>query len=90
MQQAQNEVNLAMDREQKLQKDIEDAQRTKENLISDIEEIRRHKADMLEPQLIASTKELKVGSISHVLSSYKSHILKTITKKIHQNLVPDQ
>ncbi|KAJ3047564.1 hypothetical protein HK097_011415, partial [Rhizophlyctis rosea] len=57
---AQNEVNLAMDREQKLQKDIEDAQRTKENLISDIEEIRRHKADMLEPQLIASTKELKL------------------------------
>ncbi|KAJ3296076.1 hypothetical protein HK104_002021, partial [Borealophlyctis nickersoniae] len=57
---AQNEVNLAMDREQKLQKDIEDAQRLKGDLVNDIEEIRKHKADMLEPQLIASTKELKL------------------------------
>lgn len=29
--------------------------------MDDIEEIRRHKADMLQPQLIASNKELQVG-----------------------------
>eukprot|EP00842_Homolaphlyctis_polyrhiza_P000705 jgi/Hompol1/1635/HPOL_002745-RA len=57
---AQNEVNLALERESKLQKDIEEQTKQKQDLVHDIEEIRRHKADMLEPQLIASTKELKL------------------------------
>ncbi|KAJ3088001.1 hypothetical protein HK102_009803 [Quaeritorhiza haematococci] len=56
----QNEVQLASEREQRLQKDIQEAEKQKQELINDIEEIRRHKADMLEPQLIASTKELKI------------------------------
>ncbi|KAJ3312642.1 hypothetical protein HDV04_002784 [Boothiomyces sp. JEL0838] len=57
---AQNEVDMAIDRESKLQLDIEELSKTKQDLIHDIEEIRRHKADMLEPQLIAATKELKI------------------------------
>ncbi|KAI8898134.1 hypothetical protein BC833DRAFT_565207 [Globomyces pollinis-pini] len=57
---AQNEVDVAIERESKLQLDIEEMTKTKQDLIHDIEEIRRHKADMLEPQLIAATKELKM------------------------------
>jgi predicted nucleic acid-binding Zn-ribbon protein len=57
---AQNEVDIALERELKLQTGIEELSKTKQDLIHDIEEIRRHKADMLEPQLIAATKELKV------------------------------
>ncbi|KXS22471.1 hypothetical protein M427DRAFT_27015 [Gonapodya prolifera JEL478] len=57
---AQNEVALCMEREARLEKEIEDAQREKTQLLSDIEDIRRHKQDMLEPQLIQSTKELKL------------------------------
>jgi DNA repair ATPase RecN len=47
-------------REEKIVKDIRDAEAQRDELANDIEEIRRHKADLLEPQLIASTKELKV------------------------------
>jgi predicted nucleic acid-binding Zn-ribbon protein len=60
---AQNEVDMALEREAKLQLDMEDLNKTKQDLVHDIEEIRRHKADMLEPQLIAATKELKVSYI---------------------------
>ncbi|KAI8905764.1 hypothetical protein DFJ77DRAFT_209820 [Powellomyces hirtus] len=56
---AENEVKLAKERESKLEKDIEESQEKKKTLTEDIDEIRRHKADMLEPQLIASSKELK-------------------------------
>lgn len=56
----QNEVNLALEREDKLQKEIEKARLHRNELITDIEEIRKHKSDMMEPQLIASTKELKI------------------------------
>lgn len=56
----QNEVNLSLDRENKLNGDIEELAKTKKGLIHDIEEIRKYKADMLEPQLIAATKEIKV------------------------------
>jgi hypothetical protein len=59
----ENEVALAGERESRLQKDIEDAIKTKTEIENDIDEIRRHKADMLEPQLIAATKELKVKRI---------------------------
>jgi hypothetical protein len=54
-------VDIAMERETKLQLGIQELTNTKQDLIHDIEEIRRHKADMLEPQLIAATKELKVA-----------------------------
>ncbi|KAJ3342217.1 hypothetical protein HDU93_003009 [Gonapodya sp. JEL0774] len=57
---AQNEVALCLEREARLEKEIEDTQREKTQLLSDIEGIRRHKQDMLEPQLIQSTKELKL------------------------------
>ncbi|KAI9089460.1 hypothetical protein DFS34DRAFT_639300 [Phlyctochytrium arcticum] len=60
---AENEVKLAKEREGKLQKDIEETQEKRQTLMDDIEEIRRHKADMLEPQLIASSKELKLEVI---------------------------
>ncbi|KAI9218518.1 hypothetical protein BC828DRAFT_388410 [Blastocladiella britannica] len=56
----QNEVVLAHDRESRLAKDIEESLITKESLVEDIEEIRRHKTDMLEPQLVANTKEIKM------------------------------
>lgn len=64
--QAQNEVDMAIERESKLQSDLEEVMKNKQDLVHDIEEIRRHKADMLEPQLIQSTKELKVGPLSLV------------------------
>ncbi|KAJ3386772.1 hypothetical protein HDU92_002313 [Lobulomyces angularis] len=59
----ENEERLAMDREAKLQKDLEESQIQKADLNSEIDEIRKHKADMLEPQLIATTKELKLDVI---------------------------
>ncbi|KAJ3024068.1 hypothetical protein HKX48_007248 [Thoreauomyces humboldtii] len=57
---AENEVKLAQERESKLEKDIEESQEKRKTLSEDIDEIRRHKADMLEPQLVASSKELKL------------------------------
>ena len=57
---AQNEVNLATEREEKIKKELSECQHQKADLIKDIEEVRKHKADMLEPALISSTKELKV------------------------------
>lgn len=59
----ENESNLANEREQKLQRDLEEAKTQRNDLINEIEEIRKHKADMLEPQLIAASKELKVNFI---------------------------
>ena len=56
----ENEVTLAMEREQRIQKDIEEAVGTRRDIENDIDEIRRHKADLLEPQLIQSIKDLKV------------------------------
>ncbi|XJO72474.1 hypothetical protein BDV3_003585 [Batrachochytrium dendrobatidis] len=57
---AQNEVDLAFERESKLQKETDELSKQKQDLVHDIEEIRRHKADMLEPQLITATKDLKM------------------------------
>jgi hypothetical protein len=51
---------LSLDRENKINGDIEELSKQKMGLVHDIEEIRRYKSDMLEPQLIAATKELKV------------------------------
>ncbi|KAJ3409840.1 hypothetical protein HDV05_004193 [Chytridiales sp. JEL 0842] len=56
----ENELALSVDREAKLQREIEEGLRVKSEIEADIDEIRRHKADMLEPQLIAATKELKI------------------------------
>ncbi|KAJ3348828.1 hypothetical protein HDU83_001030 [Entophlyctis luteolus] len=56
----ENEVNLSTQREKKLVADINESLDQKAVLNADIEEIRKHKADMLEPQLIASIKELKL------------------------------
>ncbi|KAI8808274.1 hypothetical protein BJ742DRAFT_772272 [Cladochytrium replicatum] len=56
---AENELTLAQQREKRVHDEIEECQKQRQGLTNDIEEIRRHKADMLEPQLIASTKELK-------------------------------
>ncbi|ORY51485.1 hypothetical protein BCR33DRAFT_656040 [Rhizoclosmatium globosum] len=56
----ENEVNLSSQREKKLVSDINEALSQKSILNADIEEIRKHKADMLEPQLIVSIKELKL------------------------------
>ncbi|KND04550.1 uncharacterized protein SPPG_00275 [Spizellomyces punctatus DAOM BR117] len=60
---AENEVKLAQERESRLTLDISESQEKKRQLMDDIDEIRRHKADMLEPQLIASSKELKLEVI---------------------------
>jgi hypothetical protein len=49
-----------LDREAKYSAEIEEISKQKKSLVHDIEEIRKYKADMLEPQLIAATKELKV------------------------------
>ncbi|KAJ3328888.1 hypothetical protein HDU76_009092 [Blyttiomyces sp. JEL0837] len=57
---SENEVRLALEREERLQREIEETSKQKNDLSNDIDEIRKHKADMLEPQLIASTKELKL------------------------------
>ena len=51
---------MALERESKLQKEVDAFTSQKQDLIHDIEEIRRHKVDMLEPQLVAATKELKM------------------------------
>ncbi|KAI8612195.1 hypothetical protein BC830DRAFT_1067947 [Chytriomyces sp. MP71] len=56
----ENEVNLSSQREKKLLTDINESLAQKAVLNADIEEIRKHKADMLEPQLIVSIKELKL------------------------------
>ncbi|KAJ3130897.1 hypothetical protein HK100_007240 [Physocladia obscura] len=56
----ENEVNLSLQREKRLAADISESLSQKSVLNTDIEEIRKHKADMLEPQLIASIKELKL------------------------------
>nr|KAJ3418146.1 hypothetical protein HK105_000281 [Polyrhizophydium stewartii] len=63
---AQNEVNLALERESRLQKEIEELTHQKQDLVHDIEEIRRHKADMLEPQLIARERH-RLTLLSHGL-----------------------
>jgi uncharacterized coiled-coil DUF342 family protein len=59
----ENEAQLAAERDKKLARDVDESQNQKNELINEIEEIRKHKADMLEPQLIASTKELKLDVI---------------------------
>ncbi|KAJ3111374.1 hypothetical protein HDU96_005763 [Phlyctochytrium bullatum] len=56
----ENEATLATERVQRLTKEIEEASRIKRDLEEDIDEIRKHKTDMLEPQLIQSTKELRI------------------------------
>ncbi|KAJ3233161.1 hypothetical protein HDU81_002463 [Chytriomyces hyalinus] len=56
----ENEVNLSSQREKKLLTDINESLAQKAVLNADIDEIRKHKADMLEPQLIVSIKELKL------------------------------
>lgn len=57
----QNEVSLCAERDSKLAIEKEENEKQKGDLTSDIESIRQHKVDMLEPQLVASNKELKVG-----------------------------
>ncbi|KAI8835875.1 hypothetical protein BC829DRAFT_406093 [Chytridium lagenaria] len=57
---SENEASLATDRVQKLTNEIEEAQKQRRELEEDIDEIRKHKTDMLEPQLIQSTKELRI------------------------------
>ncbi|ORZ32861.1 hypothetical protein BCR44DRAFT_1416244 [Catenaria anguillulae PL171] len=84
----QNEVVLAHEREAKLSKDIEEALIAKEGLLDDIEEIRKHKTDMLEPQLVANTKEIKLDLMQrrHQAENLekdleeKEQILESITK----------
>lgn len=58
-----------MEREKKLENDLEESEKIKNELIVEIEEIRRHKLDMLEPQIITSSKELRVY-ISFLVSYY--------------------
>ena len=50
-----------MERENKIKAELAEASAQKADLIKDIEDVRKHKADMLEPALLASTKELKVS-----------------------------
>ncbi|KNE65997.1 hypothetical protein AMAG_10276 [Allomyces macrogynus ATCC 38327] len=86
----QNEVTLAQEREAKYSKDIEEALITKEGLLEDIEEIRRHKTDMLEPQLIANTKEIKLDLIQ------RKHQVENLEKdleekeQMHENAAKDK
>jgi hypothetical protein len=56
---SENEVKLAMERESKRERDIEELSQQRADLNADIEDIRRHKAELLEPQLIAGIKEFK-------------------------------
>ncbi len=77
---AQNEVNLATDRETKMKNELEECQKQKFDLIKDIEEVRRHKADMLEPALIASTKELKVDVMQ------RKHQVENLEKDLDEKL----
>jgi hypothetical protein len=49
-----------LEREAKIKAELQEAAGQKADLIKDIEDMRKHKADMLEPALLASTKELKV------------------------------
>lgn len=77
---AQNEVNLATDRETKMKNELEECQKQKFDLIKDIEEVRRHKADMLEPALIASTKELKVDVMQ------RKHQVESLEKDLDEKL----
>jgi chromosome segregation ATPase len=78
---AQNEVDMALDLEAKLQLDMEDLLKTKQDLVHDIEEIRRHKADMLEPQLIAATKELKMELVQ------RRHQIENLQKDLEEKQV---
>ncbi|KAH6568449.1 hypothetical protein BASA60_008634 [Batrachochytrium salamandrivorans] len=75
---AKNEVDLAMERESKLQRDTDELIKQKQDLINDIGEIRRHKADMLEPQLIAATKEIKMDVLQ------RRHQLENLQKDMEE------
>lgn len=67
-----------MEREARYQKDIEEATGIKNGLLEDIEEIRRHKANMLEPQLIASTKEIRLEIIQ------KQHQIESLDRDLEE------
>ena len=57
---AENEFKLATSREESLQRDIEHQTKAAKDLSDEIDTLRRHQVDILEPQLIASIKELKL------------------------------
>ncbi|KAI9190296.1 hypothetical protein H9P43_001729 [Blastocladiella emersonii ATCC 22665] len=86
----QNEVVLAHEREAKYSVEIEEALITKESLIEDIEEIRRHKTDMLEPQLVANTKEIKLDLIQR--KHQAENLEKDLEEKeqIYENVTKDK
>jgi hypothetical protein len=77
---AQNEVNLATERDSKMKNELDECQKQKFDLIKDIEEVRKHKADMLEPALIASTKELKVDVMQ------RKHQVENLEKDLDEKL----
>lgn len=59
----ENEHILTQERCDKLKEDLEESATGINELNKEIEEIQRHKAAMLEPQLIAATKELRVTMV---------------------------
>ncbi|RKO93586.1 hypothetical protein BDK51DRAFT_24341, partial [Blyttiomyces helicus] len=78
---AQNEVNLAKDRQTQFQREIEEAQRLKGELTADIDEIRKHKGDMLEPQLLAASKDVRME-----LQQKKLQV-ETLTQDLEEKLI---
>ncbi|TPX37722.1 hypothetical protein SmJEL517_g00446 [Synchytrium microbalum] len=56
----QHDEKIADDSHNRSSKEVADLTNHKKELLDEIEEARRHKADLLEPQLLASTKELKL------------------------------
>ncbi|EPZ33889.1 hypothetical protein O9G_002452 [Rozella allomycis CSF55] len=56
----QNESSLCMERDSKLENERDEQVKIKLDVLSDIEQARQHKVDMLEPQLVASNKELRL------------------------------
>jgi len=59
----QNEVKLGKEREEKLRNEIKISKENRDNLLKSIEEIQQYRCDMMEPELIASIKELKLDYV---------------------------
>lgn len=54
-----NEVHIAKEKEAQINAEIADLEKERDDLTREIIDIQKQKADLLEPQLIAATKDLK-------------------------------
>lgn len=69
----QNEVSLCQDKETKYISELQQNEKQRAELLADIEQIRQHKVDMLEPQLVATNKELRVNLIIIIIIIINNH-----------------